>query len=286
MSTRLRNSCLLLLLVLIGACTSKNNIKFTVVNNNCDYQLISFNEQGNTAKSGDLVEFKAMYVLNNKIELEHDSTYLNELFNDTISINNNIDNCNLQAVLKLLQEDDSCLIRVYNKIDACYRVAHKSITSNKNDTLYIYLKVKRIYNATQRQEYLLEENAIARYISFSNQQWQANENGIFYHILNKGDGAPLKYGDLTGLVYKGYFLNHQVFDPFAEINPYFEHVVGTQNQLIPGMELALKQLSYNAEAEFIFPSTLGFGKTGSSTGIVKAYKPLLYKVKVLRLPLQ
>jgi FKBP-type peptidyl-prolyl cis-trans isomerase len=91
----------------------------------------------------------------------------------------------------------------------------------------------------------------------------------------------LNYGDNIKLVYKGYFLNGQIFDNYAAINPYFEHSVGTQNQLIQGMEMALKLMSYGTEAEFIFPSSLAFGKNGSSTGIVPAYKPLLYKVKIL-----
>jgi FKBP-type peptidyl-prolyl cis-trans isomerase len=40
-------------------------------------------------------------------------------------------------------------------------------------------------------------------------------------------------------------------------------------------------MGYGSEAEFIFPSSLAFGKNGSATGIVASYKPVLYKVKIL-----
>jgi FKBP-type peptidyl-prolyl cis-trans isomerase len=273
------NSIALLGLMLSLGCNSRSSNDFIEVSEDVKLKIISFNTQSNLIEDGDLIEFKSISLKNNHEKLLADSAKMNELFNDTITYRSKINN-NLLSVLSKLQEGDSCLALFYGvnkKIECLSKANHLT----KNDTVYTYIKIKRIYKGNEKLAYQLEENAIARYITFSNQAWKASENGIYYRILKPSNSAQLKFNDPIKLVYKGYFLNMQVFDNYAAINPYFEHKIGTQNQLITGMEYALKLMSYGTEAEFIFPSSLAFGKQGSSTGIVPAFKPLLYKVKIL-----
>jgi FKBP-type peptidyl-prolyl cis-trans isomerase len=267
-----------LIIISISACN--NNTTFTKVNDYTQYKLISFTSQSNHLEEGDLAEFKSLYLKNNKDTLIPDSALLNELFNDTITFCLNTQN-NLHQIIGKLQEGDSCLALFYKQSNLVKSLSLKSEELGETDTIYAYIKLKHIYKGKEKGAYRLEENAIARYITFSKQHWQASEKGIFYRIIKPSVHEKLVFNDPIKLVYKGYFLNMQVFDNYAEINPFFEHVVGTQNQLITGMEIALKYMSYGSEAEFIFPSSLAFGTKGSSTGIVPAYKPVLFKVKIL-----
>jgi FKBP-type peptidyl-prolyl cis-trans isomerase len=272
-------SCFFVLLS-ISSCNNLESKVYSQASSKAQYKIISFSNNSNDIEDGDLVEFKALYITNKKDTLISDSTKLNELFNDTITFATS-KKSDLVKVISKLQEGDSCLALFYSGADLSGRLHPKENTISKNDTIYTFIKVKHIYKGNERQKYLLEETSIARYITFSKQVWQASENGIFYRIVKQSANEKLKYNDPVKLVYKGYFLNKQVFDNYAEINPYFEYSVGTQNQLISGMEMAIKYMSYGSEAEFIFPSSLAFGKHGSSTGIVPAYKPVLYKVKIL-----
>lgn len=277
---------LLIFSALLGACNISGNDKnFTSINANTSYKLISFNDSRKSVEPGDMLEYKSYFLLNNKDTLVADSSYYNELFNDTLTILSAPNFIDLSAVLSQLQEGDSCLALFYKKSDINKFL---SVKLNANDSVFAYIKLKRIYKGKEKSAYLLEENAIARYITFSEKTWIATENGIYYRITKPSSEGEIKYNDLIRLAYKGYFLNGQVFDNYADINPYFEYVRGTQNQLIKGMEYAVNYLQYGAEAEFIIPSSLAFGHLGSSTGIVKPYKPLLYKVKCFskNLPLQ
>ncbi len=269
----------ILLLLSIVACTNNTNKDFIKISEHAQLKIISFNATSNNIEDGDLLEFRCISLKNNADTLIADSTKLNELFNDTITYNSS-NKSDLIKVLSKLQEGDSCLALFYGNTKANDRISKLNQLSQQ-DTVCTYIKLKRIYKGKEKLAYQLEENAIARYITFSKNEWNATENGIFYRIIKSSVHEKLVYNDPIKIVYKGYFLNTQVFDNYAEINPYFEHRVGTQNQLIRGMEIAIKYMSYGSEAEFIFPSSLAFGKQGSSTGIVPAYKPVLYKVKIL-----
>jgi FKBP-type peptidyl-prolyl cis-trans isomerase FkpA len=273
-------SYLFVCLLVLSACNDRLDKDYLRVSEQCKFKIISFNSETSRVEAFDLVEFKSTYLKNNKSTLIADSSKLNELYNDTITFNPAKQNDIMQVIGKL-QEGDSCLVLFYNDSPIKERLNIKPHELSKNDTIYAYIKIKHIYKANDKLAYRLEENAIARYISFSQKHWTASENGIYYHLIKSSAHEKLKYGDNIKIVYKGYFLNGQIFDNYASINPYFEHSVGTQNQLIAGMEIALKYLSYGAEAEFIFPSKLAFGDQGSSTGIVAGFKPVLYRVKIL-----
>lgn len=267
-------------LALLFSCKDSNTKGFQKIGNHTQFKIISFTSPTNKIDDGDLIEFKCLHLKNNKDTLLADSTKLNELFNDTMTFHDN-GKSEWMSLFKNIQEGDSCLVLYNSEAELSKRILAVTNKISKQDTIYTYLKVKHVYKGQQKQAYLLEENAIARYITFSKVSWIASEKGIYYRIIKPSQHEKLNYNDPIKLVYKGYFLNALVFDNYADINPFFEHKVGTQNQLIKGMEIALNFMSYGSEAEFIFPSALAFGIKGSSTGIVPGYKPVLYKVKIL-----
>jgi len=267
-------------IIFLFSCNSNSDKGFKSISAHAQLKIISFTSKSNQLNDGDLIEFKCLHLKNNKDTLSPDSLQLNELYNDTI-VYVEKSNSDLMEIFKYLQEGDSCVV-LFNKDASLEGILNLEANEiSKSDTIYTYLKIKHIYKGREKEAYLLEQNAIARYITFSHLNWNASEQGIYYRIIRASEQPSLVYGDAIKIVYKGYFLNNQIFDNYADINPFFEHKVGTQNQLIRGMEIALKYLSYGSEAEFIFPSSLAFGNKGSSTGIVPAYKPVLYKVKIL-----
>jgi hypothetical protein len=267
-------------IALLYSCSQKKTNDFKAAGPNAQYKIISFETGTSYVEAGDLVEFKSVFTNNKGEILLPDSAQLNELYNDTITINGKNES-DLSSVIKQLHEGDSCLIQFTRNANLGHKLTERNLKEGNSDTLWAALKIKHIYRGRSKQGYVLEENAIARFITYSGYSWKATPEGIYYRIIKQSNAPSLKYNDPLKLVYKGYFLNNVVFDNYAAINPYFEYCVGTQNQLIAGMEIALKYISYGTEAEFIFPSSLAFGAAGSSTGIVPAYKPLLYKVKIL-----
>jgi hypothetical protein len=74
--------------------------------------------------------------------------------------------------------------------------------------------------------------------------------------------------------YSGRFLNGMVFDRRSG----FAFRPGTPDQLIEGLNIVIPGLKKGANAKIIIPSRLAFGESGSSTGLVPPFTPVLYEV--------
>ena len=105
-------------------------------------------------------------------------------------------------------------------------------------------------------------------------------NGMYYAIEKKGNGRKPIRGEEITIDYEGFFFNGEKFDSSLDRKEPLSFTLGEQGQVIKGFDVGLRQLSKGSEAIFIIPSTLAFSKTGSSTGLIPPYTPLLYKVRL------
>ena len=107
------------------------------------------------------------------------------------------------------------------------------------------------------------------------------DNGMYYINLMKGSGVSTDSGRIVLLNYRGYFLNGRCFDSSFETQP-FEYIIGTEEQLIPGLAMGVRRMHEGEKAKFIIPSHLAFGSSGSSTGIVPPFTTVIYEVELLK----
>lgn len=88
----------------------------------------------------------------------------------------------------------------------------------------------------------------------------------------------VKTGDLVQVKYKGMFLNETAFDNGA--TP-FSFTIGS-NSSIKGFEAGILKLRKGEKAKLVFPSSLGYGTTGSGSSI-PPYTPLLFDVELSKI---
>ncbi|MBO0932361.1 FKBP-type peptidyl-prolyl cis-trans isomerase [Fibrella aquatilis] len=92
-------------------------------------------------------------------------------------------------------------------------------------------------------------------------------------------GAALTDGQKVTLKYSGKFLRSgNVFDDNAKL-PY--DVTLGRNQVVPGFEAGIKALKVGEKATIIFPSSLGYGSTGTSNGAILPYTPLAFDIEII-----
>ncbi|MFO7842946.1 MAG: FKBP-type peptidyl-prolyl cis-trans isomerase [Bacteroidales bacterium] len=110
---------------------------------------------------------------------------------------------------------------------------------------------------------------------------EPTESGLYHITLNKGTGDNVSVGDTVTVHYEGKFLNGKFFDSTKRRNSPFQFVYGRKWQVIPGMEEAIGRMVEGERALFIIPSNIGFGQTGSSTGIIPPYTSTIFEVELL-----
>ncbi len=107
-------------------------------------------------------------------------------------------------------------------------------------------------------------------------------SGIYYVNLRPGKGKKVELGDTLTINYEGRFLNGKFFDSTVKRHQPFQFVYGTEWQVIKGLEQAIGMMREGERSLFILPSDLGFGNTGSSTGVIPPFTSLIFEVEILK----
>ena len=126
-----------------------------------------------------------------------------------------------------------------------------------------------------------EKVILRQYIDQQKVDIQPTESGLYHVTINEGNGEQVFIGDTVTVHYEGKFLNGKFFDSTKRRNSPFQFVYGKKWQVIEGMEEAIGRMTEGEKALFIMPSQIGFGETGSSTGIIPPYTSTLFEVELL-----
>jgi len=128
-----------------------------------------------------------------------------------------------------------------------------------------------------------EQLILKRFIDEEKIGVEPTEEGIYFIQVKEGDGPRVKEGDVVLIDYEGRFLNGIFFDSTIKRNQPFEFVYGTELQVIKGLESAIGMMHQGEKALVIIPSTLAFGESGSSTGIIPPFTSVIYEIELLKI---
>ncbi len=104
---------------------------------------------------------------------------------------------------------------------------------------------------------------------------------ILYRVEKSGSNERLRYGDEIAIRYSGHFLDGRFFDqPDSTAEPLI-FTLGTEGQVLRGLEYGLVGAQPGEIRSVLIPSTFAFGPSGSSTRIVPPFTPVWYKVEVI-----
>ena len=105
--------------------------------------------------------------------------------------------------------------------------------------------------------------------------------GVYYIVLDEGEGAFAKETDTLVVGYAAYFTDGTLFDASEKYNQNgLEFVLGNP-PLIKGWDDGMKVMNKNARVQFIIPSSLAYKEVGS--GVIPPYKTLVFVMRMLEI---
>jgi len=106
-------------------------------------------------------------------------------------------------------------------------------------------------------------------------------NGIFMIHQITGSGSLPKTGDEVVIHSSGKTFDGKLVESTAHRSEAFSYIIGQKDQVLPGFDLAVRNMRKGAKSIAIVPSYLAYGSAGSSTGIVQPYEPLIFDLELL-----
>ena len=151
------------------------------------------------------------------------------------------------------------------------------------DTLVYRLRIDRMRTKRQLEDRRLQElTKLDSLIQIDSVASAFREmDGIYYRSIVAGDTTAVRRGKEIIIHYQGRRLDGKVFDDSRRMAAPLRFVYGNEDQVLKGLEIALSQMHLDEKAEFILPSWLAFGSTGSADGRVPPYSSVIYQVEVL-----
>lgn len=150
-------------------------------------------------------------------------------------------------------------------------------TDNKSNNINWKQEKERLEDAN-RNLVKQEKEIIDSYIKSNNTEFIETGTGLRYRIVNQGDGAPIKTGDIIKMAYELRLINGELL--YSSDNDGLKAFRVGRGGVESGLEEALLHLHIGDEAEIIIPSYLAHGLTGDGNRI-PTRSILVYKVKII-----
>jgi len=148
------------------------------------------------------------------------------------------------------------------------------------DSAHYLVKMKAIREYKKDMD-LQEQLNLLRYITANHIPDSMKKGNVYIIPLKNGNGPKVEKGAMISLAYRGSFLTGQAFDSVSISSP-MQFKYGDTDQMITGLDRAIKMMREGEKAKIIIPSQLAFGNNGSSTGIVPPYTTVVYEVTLLK----
>jgi FKBP-type peptidyl-prolyl cis-trans isomerase FkpA len=287
---------IVLLILFLVSCKNNSVYKgYTQTDSGLYYKLITIGDGKRKAAEGDYLQLRITY------KTDKDSTFLdtysaNAMGMVLLPLKTPSFTGSFEEGLTGMTEGDSVsfIVNADNLFKNFFK-APLPLFLKQGSAVKIDMRLNRIFNQKEYEEELSsyqnklqdldieEQRKLTVFMDTSTTPYTHLKNGIYYLPIKQGAGDLPQEGDVIKVNYTGSFLNGKVFESTYKHKQPLEYTCGEQGQVIKGLEIAINLMNEGAKAKFIIPSCLAYGESGSSTGIVPSYTPVIYEVELLNL---
>ena len=286
----------LLVVIVLSACWNKSKYKgYTRTDTGLHYKLQVIGEGKKHPKPGDYLQLMITY------KTEKDSVFLDTYSNNEtgkviLPFQHSSFEGSFEEGLTMMNEGDSVSFIV--NADSLFQkffFSELPMFLNHESVVKMDVKLHKILNQSEYEEEMKrykemvedrdieEHRKLQVFLDTAKTSFYPLNDGMYYLPLKQGSGDMAEKGNIVKINYKGCFLNGKVFESTYERGEPLEFVLGTQQQVIKGIERAVRMMNEGSKTKFIIPSQLAFGETGSTTGIVPPYTTVVYEIEMLSL---
>ena len=134
---------------------------------------------------------------------------------------------------------------------------------------FMFFTSCKTYNEDQIETF---DEEISAYIETNKLNFEKSNSGLYYSIVNKGDGNQILYNDIVSFTYKANLLDGTVVDERKE------PVTFKVSQLIAAWKEVLLMMKNNGKAHLIAPPQLAYGS--HALGDIPANSTLEFELTV------
>jgi len=113
---------------------------------------------------------------------------------------------------------------------------------------------------------------------------EKTDNGIYYKIVEKGNGKKVGKGKKVTAGYKGYLVDGSLFDASKEFHPQgheaLEFTTGA-GQMIAGFDQMVQDMEYGETRHMVLPPELAYGSRGYP-GVIPGNAYICFDVKIVK----
>jgi FKBP-type peptidyl-prolyl cis-trans isomerase len=141
--------------------------------------------------------------------------------------------------------------------------------------IYLFLAILAVTITACQKDGIPEDDQITSYVTSKKLTVTEKTASGLRYIVTKANptGAALKVGQNINVNYAGTLLSGKSFD-----SGNFSFVLGG-GRVIAGFDEGIAKMKVGEKATLIFPSTLGYGSSGS--GPIPANSPLVFDIEVV-----
>ncbi len=198
-------------------------------------------------------------------------------------------NGSIDRALMMMHQGDSAIF----KLNAVNFLTHKVNMAlpkgmTRKDKMTFYIRLLRVLSPQKiknmHQEFLdyrrrLEPELIDDYIKRHSQyHFELQSSGLYIARVKDGHGLRPMQGDSVFINYIAYFINGDPFSSTLKKRQIFKFKIGDE-KVIPGLEMAIKQMREGQVIFVIIPSYLAYGAEGL-LDLIPPYSPLVFQVEL------
>ena len=268
----------LIIILTIFSCKEKSEYEgYSITESGLNYKIHSIGDPNIIAQDSDVVTLNiSIYSLNDSLLLKTNKSFYYTSRNDTGLI---------EFVGLLAKGDSATAILLYEKIDLAWNIPSSqmvkvSVSIKETEPFNrwaFYEKYPELSTDLELEEQVQIKSYLKKFRSDSIQYI----NGIFIIRETIGGGGFPQPDQEVRLHFECLTIDGEILDSTRKRNEPFSYVIGVPDQVVKGFDIGVRLMRKGGKSIIIIPSGKAFGSYGSSTGIVKGYKSLVYNVEIL-----
>lgn len=139
----------------------------------------------------------------------------------------------------------------------------------------------RVFNGAKAEREAAAKKAQEEAMKDLTAGFDKTDSGLYYKIIQKGDGATPAKGQTVAVHYKGMLADGTTFDSSYKRGNPIEFPVG-MGHVIAGWDEGIMMLNKGDKARFVIPSNLGYGAQGAG-GVIPPNATLIFDVELMNI---
>ncbi len=275
-----------LLIALVSFYSCSQNDAYEISDEGLKYKFFEQTKEGDFPQIGDLVKLQMYYQINDSIIYDTRNNEEPVRFQITESQYEG----DIYSALRMMRPGDSASFILSADSFFITSAGMKELPpfAKAGQELTFFIKMhemqtKAAFEEEQKQQQMQnqarEMEMLKQYVEQNNITTEPKLSGLYYIVLEEGNGEPPVEGQAVTVHYTGTFLDGTVFDSSKEADKPFTFKYKV-DPVIPGWVEALGYMNPGTKVKLIIPSQIAYGPQGYP-GRIPPFTTLVFEVELL-----